>query len=365
MLFILFFPIIISFLIGLYLLITQQKIGVSKRVLGVFFLFFSFALFAISLNFIRSFLESIEKVFPYVEILFYPVMLSLPVLVFLYIRSLVYNVKERIGKEFFVHFFIPIQSLFFNLIPFLEGSLTTEIGKKLDYANFFSLKFSFVLLNIYYLVNSFIVFRQNRSKIKEEYSYVTGIQFKWMTFFVLGYLAFVFCFFLLNPGSSPVVVYIPFLMISFYLYSQRLNQNPVELRLSNEVIIDDEEKKDSNGPLSEDKRFEIIDKLKNTIESNQSFLINDLTIHDVAKEIKINSSYLSNVLNQDLKSNFSTFINSYRIEMAKEILLDEKHNQFTIEAISEKVGFKSKSAFNNAFKNLVGMTPSEFKKKNS
>lgn len=365
MLFALFFPIVISFVLGLILLISKQKIGVSKRVLGVFFLFFSFALFAISLNFIRSFLESIQSVFPYVEILFYPIMLCLPVLVFLYIRSFVYNKNERIGKEYFVHFFIPIQSLFFNLIPFLDGSLSPEIGIKMDYANFFSLKFTFVLLNIYYLVNAFIVFRQNSAKIKAEYSYATGIQFKWMTFFVIGYLAFVFCFFLLNPDASPFVVYIPFLMVSFYLYSQRLNQNPVELKLLNEGLINEEEKKDNNGPLSEEKRFEIIDKLKYSVEANQSFLINDLTIHDVAKEIKINSSYLSNVLNQDLKTNFATFINSYRIEKAKQILLDENYNQFTIEAISEEVGFKSKSSFNNAFKNLVGMTPSEFKKKNA
>lgn len=364
MLFALFFPIVVSFVIGLYLLISKQKIGVSKRVLGVFFLFFSFALFAISLNFIRSFLESIQSVFPYVEILFYPIMLCLPVLVFLYVRSFVYNKNERIGKEYFVHFFIPIQSLFFNLLPFIEGDLTPEIVKKLDYANFFSLKFTFVLLNIYYLVNSFIVFKQNSSKIKDEYSYATGIQFKWMTFFVIGYLAFVFCFFLLNPNASPFVVYIPFLMVSFYLYSQRLNQNPVELQLLNEILDEDDGKKDTNGPLSEEKRFEIIEKLKNSIESSQSYLINDLTIHDVAKDIKINSSYLSNVLNQDLKTNFATFINSYRIEKAKAILLDEKFNQFTIEAISEEVGFKSKSSFNNAFKNLVGMTPSEFKKKN-
>ncbi len=364
MLFALFFPIVVSFVLGLILLISKQKIGVSKRVLGVFFLFFSFALFAISLNFIRSFLESIQSVFPYVEILFYPIMLCLPVLVFLYVRSFVYNKNERIGKEYFVHFFIPIQSLFFNLIPFLDGSLSPEIGKKMDYANFFSLKFTFILLNIYYLVSAFIVFRQNSTKIKAEYSYATGIQFKWMTFFVIGYLAFVFCFFLLNPDASPFVVYIPFLMVSFYLYSQRLNQNPVELKLLSETSID-EEKKDNNGPLSEAKRFEIIDKLKYCVEANQLFLINDLTIHDVAKEIKINSSYLSNVLNQDLKTNFATFINSYRIEKAKGILLDEKYNQYTIEAISEEVGFKSKSSFNNAFKNLVGMTPSEFKKKNA
>jgi AraC-like DNA-binding protein len=65
-----------------------------------------------------------------------------------------------------------------------------------------------------------------------------------------------------------------------------------------------------------------------------------------------------------LECNFVTFINSYRIEEAKIILLSNKHSNYTIEAISEIVGFNSKSAFNNAFKNRVGVTPSDYIKQN-
>lgn len=364
MLIALFFPIIVSFFLGLFLLLSRLQKGVSKRVLGVFFLFFSFALFAISLNFIRSFIEPIQKVFPYIELLFYPIMLSLPVIVFLYIRSLVYNVNERIGKEYFVHFFIPIQSLLFNLIPHLDGSISSELGVKLDYANFFTLKVSFVLMNLYYLINSFIVYKQNSKRIDQEYSFSIGIQFKWMLLFIIGYVAFLLCFFLLNPNASPYVVYIPFLMVSFYMYVQRNNQNSVELHLEDEIIVN-EKRGALNSVLNDDKRHEIIEKLKNHVLDDEVFLKNDLTIHDVAKGIKVNSSYLSSVINQDLETNFVTYINSFRIERAKALLLDDNFNNYTIEAISEHVGFKSKSSFNNAFKNLVGMTPSEFKKKNA
>ena len=94
------------------------------------------------------------------------------------------------------------------------------------------------------------------------------------------------------------------------------------------------------------------------------YLKKDLTIHDISKEINISSSYISNVLNQDLKCNFVTFINTYRINKAKEILLSSNYSTYTIEAISELVGFNSKSSFNSAFKQISGITPSEYKRKN-
>ncbi|MEZ4854172.1 helix-turn-helix domain-containing protein [Flavobacterium sp.] len=359
MLIILFFPIIVSILLGFILLLSKKKQGVSKKILGVFFLLFSFSLFAISLNFLRSFLEPIQKYFQFVELLFYPAMLSLPVVVFLYIKSLIYYKKESIKKDVIIHFFIPIQSFLFNLTPIINGSIISALNEKLDYANFFTLRITFVLLNLYYLINAFTIFKQNSEKLKEEYSYKIGVQFKWMLFFILGYVAFILCFFLLSPKASPYVVYIPFLMVSFYLYFQRFNQNSIELQLNSDI---EEEKKEASNILSIDKRLNIIEKVKDHIESKEAYLQHDLTIHDIAREIKVNSSYISNVLNQNLSTNFVTFINKYRIEKAKVILLDKNYEHYTIEAISELVGFKSKSSFNSAFKNLVKMTPSEFKK---
>jgi len=52
----------------------------------------------------------------------------------------------------------------------------------------------------------------------------------------------------------------------------------------------------------------------------------------------------------------------YRVEEAIRILSDDKKNKKTIEEISEMVGYNSKTAFNNAFKKLTGITPSEFRK---
>ena len=59
--------------------------------------------------------------------------------------------------------------------------------------------------------------------------------------------------------------------------------------------------------------------------------------------------------------NFASYINSYRRNDAKHMLKDPKTSHFKIEAIAEMCGFKSKSAFNTAFKKIVDLTPSEYR----
>ena len=55
------------------------------------------------------------------------------------------------------------------------------------------------------------------------------------------------------------------------------------------------------------------------------------------------------------------FINTYRIEKAKERLLHPKDEKETILEVMYEVGFNSKSSFNTVFKKKTGLTPSQYK----
>lgn len=113
------------------------------------------------------------------------------------------------------------------------------------------------------------------------------------------------------------------------------------------------------SPLAEDVRIRILEKLSYAMEQEQLYCDNLLNLRSLSKHIKESPHYVSQVLNQDLNTNFYRYVNAYRIEHAKrELLEDPKRNVFEI---ALQVGFNSKSTFNTAFRSMTQTTPSQFR----
>lgn len=96
---------------------------------------------------------------------------------------------------------------------------------------------------------------------------------------------------------------------------------------------------------------------------SQSWTENDL--HDInlqflAKELNVPSNYISQAVKVKTQNGFNDYLNKIRIHHAKKLLTNPEFSNHTIEAIGQKVGFKSKSGFYTAFKKVTALTPKEF-----
>ncbi|PKV48979.1 AraC-like DNA-binding protein [Aquimarina sp. MAR_2010_214] len=83
---------------------------------------------------------------------------------------------------------------------------------------------------------------------------------------------------------------------------------------------------------------------------------------DLANRLGTSEGYLSQIINQEINKSVIQFVNEYRIEAAKNLLHDPVFNKYSIEAIGMEAGFKSKSAFYNAFNTSLGMSPGAYRK---
>jgi AraC-like DNA-binding protein len=113
--------------------------------------------------------------------------------------------------------------------------------------------------------------------------------------------------------------------------------------------------------LNESRKEAITTGILIEFEKKQYYTDNLASLSDLAKKLGESPHHVSQVINEKLGKNFFELLASYRIEKAKSLLQD-KSSKITIEEISEKVGYNSKTAFNNAFRKLTGKTPAEFRK---
>ena len=85
----------------------------------------------------------------------------------------------------------------------------------------------------------------------------------------------------------------------------------------------DTEKAKSNGKkykssnLTTSQAEKYIENLQHYMDNDKPYLNPELTIMDVANQIKISRHYLTQVININLKKNFYQFINEYRVQEMK------------------------------------------------
>lgn len=85
-----------------------------------------------------------------------------------------------------------------------------------------------------------------------------------------------------------------------------------------------------------------------------------LDLATLADEIGLTSHQLSELLNSQMGQSFPRFINQYRIEEAKSLLVADRKRP--VLEIAMAVGFNSSSSFYSAFKSLEGVTPGQYRK---
>ena len=127
--------------------------------------------------------------------------------------------------------------------------------------------------------------------------------------------------------------------------------------------IDDDDDDDPAEPvLTEEIKIVLLRRLQN-FEDRQQFLDAELSLFSLAKDLNTNSAYLSRVINESKKMNFSSYINELRIEyLIKKLADDTQLQYYKIQALGEEVGFKRAYSFSKAFERKVGEKPSEYLK---
>ncbi|MFS4466975.1 helix-turn-helix domain-containing protein [Maribacter sp. 2210JD10-5] len=101
-------------------------------------------------------------------------------------------------------------------------------------------------------------------------------------------------------------------------------------------------------------------RLKFLFEVEQVYLQQKLSLSEVAFTLNLPQRYVSGLINSYHGTNFSSYVNSFRVQEALKRINDPNEKNKTLLGIALESGFSSKSSFNQIFKTTTGKNPSDF-----
>jgi AraC-like DNA-binding protein len=307
--------------------------------------------------------------FPQVAQLHSPFNFLIPPLIFLYIKALISR-KAGLGKGTLWHF-VPAGLCLLYYLPLYFRSREEKLAYMISaFENYPPLEWRirstliFLQSVVYLSLTVYLVVTHSRSMGKEA-SRVEKSNLFWARSFILVVLL---CwgiatlrFFFAYDARAWTMLIVP-LTLSVWMYVMGY----VTLRQAEAMVGDaDEElpsKKYEKSTLTPERAERYLERIRNMMQTEKPYREGDLTLQKLASSLAISPHHLSQIINERLNQNFFDFINAHRIEEAKRMLVDPDKKHYSILAISEEVGFNSKSAFNTAFRKYANMTPSEFRK---
>lgn len=153
-----------------------------------------------------------------------------------------------------------------------------------------------------------------------------------------------------------------------YLLKPTMEEEIVEAVEEAIKIIEERENNTSNKRLNKD---EVLDNYTDTFEHIRIGVVREeiiqyiqkhykeeISMQDAAEAMNYSNTYFCKLFKQVFHKGFTTYLTEYRIEKAKELLVDITAN---VKDISDKVGYKDSNYFAKVFKRAEGVTPSEYR----
>lgn len=108
----------------------------------------------------------------------------------------------------------------------------------------------------------------------------------------------------------------------------------------------------------------LFEKIETIMQQDMLFKDTKLNLSRLSVVLDVNSSYISKAIRYKGFPNFNTYLNIYRINYVKKLFTETDFQKATLMYIYTEAGFSNQSTFNRVFKQIEGITPSEYIQQN-
>ncbi|WP_265132340.1 helix-turn-helix domain-containing protein [Chryseobacterium oranimense] len=108
----------------------------------------------------------------------------------------------------------------------------------------------------------------------------------------------------------------------------------------------------------------LFDKIEESMTRNMLFKDVKFNLSSLSVAMNVNSTYISKAIRYKGYPNFNNYLNVYRINYVKKLFGEIDFQKTTLMYVYTEAGFSNQSTFNRVFKQIEGITPSEYVQKN-
>ena len=112
---------------------------------------------------------------------------------------------------------------------------------------------------------------------------------------------------------------------------------------------------------SEEATYQLLLRIRQHMDEQRPYLNSELKVRDIANYLGTNSRYISYCIKRVEQCTFSAYINKHRVAYAQQLM--RRHPDIKLTEVYLKSGFANEISFFRTFKDITGMTPSEWKAK--
>lgn len=116
-----------------------------------------------------------------------------------------------------------------------------------------------------------------------------------------------------------------------------------------------------NAVSKEEREEDLYNRILEVMERDRPWVNEQFRLNDLVSMVYSNRQAVSNAVNRKSQMNFCRFVNSYRVEYAKELV--RKDPRLSVGDVSMMCGFHNDVSFSMAFQLVENMTPNEWIRK--
>lgn len=190
----------------------------------------------------------------------------------------------------------------------------------------------------------------------------SSASFRWILNYSMGLLTICVVHIVLTLTNNPVlIIALPILVSFFFLFSMQYELNDRLVPQEHDVTLEETAEPEEQATEEPYGEIDLWTRIVLLMDREEVWRDPDLSLVSLARMCATNVTYLNKIIKENTGSSFKDFVNRRRVEVVAGLLQKDPHTD--IQAAFFNAGYRSRTTAWRNFKDIMGVTPTEYRQK--